>query len=259
MYQTLEYSCQDGIAVVRLNRPNKLNALNPEMIADLRDLATAVRADKDARVVIFTGNGRAFCAGADIAQMAKVEGAAAFLDFIENVQLAFNMIDDLNRPTIAAINGLAFGGGCELSLCCDFRIMAEDANIGVPEITIGLLPGAGGTQRLPKLLPTAIAKQMIYLGEPLNAQTALQHGLINAVAPQGKVMDVAVEWANRLLKLPPVGIRCGKLLVDIAMNGSLKTGIEAERQAMALLFSTEDRTEGLSAFLERRTATFKGR
>ena len=259
MYQTLEYSCQDGIAVVRLNRPNKLNALNPEMIADLRDLATAVRSDKDARVVIFTGNGRAFCAGADIAQMAKVEGPAAFLDFIENVQLAFNMIDDLNRPTIAAINGLAFGGGCELSLCCDFRIMAEDANIGVPEITIGLLPGAGGTQRLPKLLPTAIAKQMIYLGEPLNAQTALQHGLINAVAPQGKVMEIATEWAKKLLKLPPVGLRCGKLLVDIAMNGSLKTGIEAERQAMALLFSTEDRAEGLSAFLERRTATFKGR
>ena len=259
MYQTLQYECANGIATVRFNRPGKLNAINPEMIDDLRKLVTDVRVDPGARVVIFTGNGRAFCAGADIAALTKVGGPGDFMSFIEGIQLTFNAIEDLDRPTIAAINGIAYGGGCEISLCCDFRIIAEDTSIGVPEIKIGLLPGAGGTQRLPKMLPTAIAKQMIYTGDPLTAQQALQHGLVNEIAPAGQALEVAVQWARKLLKLPPVGLRCGKLLVDIAQNGSLKTGIEAERQAMGLLYATEDRKEGLTAFLERREAKFGGR
>jgi enoyl-CoA hydratase len=259
MYQTLQYECADGIATVRFNRPGKLNAINPEMIEDLRQLVTDVRADPGARVLIFTGNGRAFCAGADIAALTKIGGPADFMTFIEGVQLAFNAIEDLDRPTIAAINGIAYGGGCEISLCCDFRVIAEDTSIGVPEIKIGLLPGAGGTQRLPRMLPTAIAKQMIYTGDPLTAKQALHHGLVNEIAPAGQALEVAVLWARKLLKLPPVGIRCAKLLVDIAQNGSLKTGIEAERQAMGLLYATEDRKEGLGAFLERREAKFGGR
>jgi enoyl-CoA hydratase len=259
MYETLQYECAGEIATVRFNRPNKLNAINPEMISDLRKLVTDIRADASARVAILTGNGRAFCAGADIAALAKVGSPPDFMTFIENVQTAFNAFEDLDRPTIAAINGLAYGGGCEIALCCDFRIMSEDATIGVPEILIGLLPGAGGTQRLPRMLPPAIAKQMIYLGEPLTAQQALQHGLVNALAPAGKTLEVATECARNLLKRPPVGLRCAKLLVDIAQNGSLKTGIESERQAMALLYATEDRKEGLSAFLERREAKFTGR
>lgn len=259
MYETLQYECADGIAVVRLNRANKLNAISPEMIADLGKLVSDIRADPGARVVIFTGNGRAFCAGADIAAMSKVDGPSNFLTFIEGVQLALNAIEDLDRPTIAALNGIAYGGGCELSLCCDLRVMDEGASIGVPEIKIGLLPGGGGTQRLPKMLPTAIAKQMIYTGDPLTAAQALQHGLVNEIAPAGQALEVATQWARRLLKLPPMGLRCAKLLVDIAENGSLKTGIEAERQAMALLYATEDRKEGLGAFLERREAKFTGR
>ena len=259
MYQTLQYECADGIATVRLNRPNKLNAINPEMIADFRKLVNDVRADPGARIVIFTGNGRAFCAGADIAALSKVGGPADFMSFIESVQTAFNAIEDLDRPAIAAINGIAYGGGCELALCCDFRVIAEDAGIGVPEIKIGLLPGAGGTQRLPRMLPTAIAKQMIYTGDPLSAQQAFHHGLVNEIAPAGQALEVAVQLACKLLKLPPVGLRCAKLLVDIAQNGSLKTGIEAERQAMGLLYATDDRREGLSAFLERREAKFNGR
>lgn len=250
MYQTLQYECADGIATVRFNRPGKLNAINPEMIEDFRKLVTEVRADPGARVVIFTGNGRAFCAGADISGLSKVASPPDFMSFIESVQLALNGIEDLDRPTIAAINGIAYGGGCEISLCCDFRIIAEDASIGVPEIKIGLLPGAGGTQRLPRMLPTAIAKQMIYTGDPLSAQQAFHHGLVNEIAPAGQALEVAVLWARKLLKLPSVGLRCGKLLVDIAQNGSLKTGIEAERQAMGLLYATDDRKEGLAAFLD---------
>jgi len=202
MYQTLQYECADGIATVRLNRPNKLNAINPEMIADFRKLVNDVRADPGARIVIFTGNGRAFCAGADIAALSKVGGPADFMSFIESVQTAFNAIEDLDRPAIAAINGIAYGGGCELALCCDFRVIAEDAGIGVPEIKIGLLPGAGGTQRLPRMLPTAIAKQMIYTGDPLSAQQAFHHGLVNEIAPAGQALEVAVQLARKLLKLP---------------------------------------------------------
>jgi enoyl-CoA hydratase len=259
MYQTLQYESADGIATVRFNRPGKLNAINPEMIDDLRKLVTNVRADPGVRVVVFTGNGRAFCAGADISALTKIGGPPDFMSFIERVQIALNEIEDLDRPTIAAINGIAYGGGCEISLCCDFRIIAEDAKIGVPEIKIGLLPGGGGTQRLPRMLPTAIAKQMIYTGDPLSAQQAFHHGLVNEIAPTGQALEVGLQWARKLLKLPSVGLRCGKLLVDIAQNGSLKTGIEAERQTMGLLYATEDRKEGLAAFLERREAKFSGR
>jgi enoyl-CoA hydratase/carnithine racemase len=259
MYQTFEYALKDGIGVVRLNRPNKLNAINPEMVAEFRDLVAAVRADKSVRVLVLTGNGRAFSAGADISRLVELAGPVQFMDFIENIQTTYNAIEDLDRPTIAALNGLAYGGGCELALTCDFRIMAEDATIGVPEIQIGALPGAGGTQRLSHMLPPAIAKQVIYFGEPLSSQAALQHGLVNAVVPTAKVLDVAMDWARRLAKLPPIALRCAKLLVHIGTDADLKTGIEAERQAMAFLFGTEDRNEGMRAFVEKRTATFKGR
>ena len=173
MYQSFEYSLTDGIALVRLNRPNKLNAIDNVMVREFGELAANVKADKNVRVVVFTGNGRAFCAGADIASLNSIENGGDFMVHIETIQKTFNALDDLDRPTIAAINGIAFGGGCELSLVCDFRIMAEEALIGVPEILIGVLPGAGGTQRLSKMLPPAIAKQMIYLGEPLKAAASV--------------------------------------------------------------------------------------
>ena len=185
MYQSFEYSLSDGIALVRLNRPNKLNAIDNVMVREFGELAANIRGDKSARVVIFTGNGRAFCAGADIASLNSIENSGDFMTHIENIQKNFNALDDLDRPTIAAINGLAFGGGCELSLVCDFRVMAEEASLGVPEILIGVLPGGGGTQRLAKMLPPAIAKQMIYLGEPLTAAQALHFGLVEPLRGAG--------------------------------------------------------------------------
>jgi enoyl-CoA hydratase len=259
MYQSFEYSVTDGIALVRLNRPNKLNSIDAAMVREFGELANNVRNDRDVRVVVFTGNGRAFCAGADIANLNSINNSGEFMGFIERVQLAFNAIEDLDRPTIAAINGIAYGGGCELSLVCDFRIMAEETTIGVPEILIGVLPGAGGTQRLSKMLPPPIAKRMIYLGEPLTAAQALQFGLVNDTAPGAKVLDTAMDLARRLIKMPPLAVRCAKLLVHTGMSADLKSGIEAERQAMAFLFGTEDRVEGMGAFLGKRQASFKGR
>jgi enoyl-CoA hydratase len=259
VYETLEYTCQDGVALVRLNRPQKLNAVNPTMVRELRAVADAVREDEDVRVLVFTGNGRAFSAGADISQLVEMAGPPDFLRFIEAIQTTYNAIEDLDRPTIAAINGLAYGGGCELALACDLRIVAEDATIGVPEILIGVLPGAGGTQRLAKMLPSAIAKQMIYFGEPLAAAQAAQHGLVNLTVPKEEVLDRALEWARKLTALPPMALRAGKLLVHAGINADLKTGIEAERQALAFLFGTADREEGMRAFLEKRSAAFRGR
>jgi enoyl-CoA hydratase len=259
MYQTLEYRCEDGVALARLNRPDKLNAINPAMIADLRELTAAVRNDKSVRVLVLTGAGRAFSAGADISRLVEIKDASQALEFFDNIQTTFNTLEDLDRPTIAALNGLAYGGGCELALACDLRIMAEGATIGVPEIKIGALPGAGGTQRLSKMLPPAIAKQMIYFGDPLSSAAALQHGIVNAVVPAERVLDEALQWARRLSELPPLALKCGKRLVHAGMNADLKTGIEAERSALAFLFGTEDRNEGMTAFLQKRPPKFTGR
>ncbi len=259
MYQTLEYQCSDGVALVRLNRPDKLNAINPAMITELRELTAVVRNDPDVRVLVFTGAGRAFCAGADIARLVEIKDAAQALRFFDDIQSLFNALEDIDRPTIAAVNGIAYGGGCELALACDLRIMADSASLGVPEIKIGALPGAGGTQRLSKMLPPAVAKQMIYFGDPLSSSSALQHGLVNAVVPLARVLDEAHEWAKRLAAMPPLALTCGKRLVHTGMNADLKTGIEAERAALAFLFATDDRIEGMTAFLEKRAPEFKGR
>ena len=169
MYQTFEYSLNDGVAIVRLNRPTKLNSIDAVMLREFGELIAAVRADRDVRVLIFTGNGRAFCSGADISNLQNAGNAGDFIRFIETTQTTFNALEDLDRPTIAAINGIAYGGGCELALACDFRIMAAETTIGVPEIKIGVVPGAGGTQRLSHMLPPAIAKRMIYLGDALSS------------------------------------------------------------------------------------------
>lgn len=259
MYQTIDYRCEDGVAIARLNRADKLNAINPAMVSDLGEMVSAVRADKSVRAVVITGAGRAFSAGADISNLVEIKNAGDAIDFFEKIQTTYNALEDLDRPTIAALNGLAYGGGCELALACDLRIMADTATIGVPEIKIGALPGAGGTQRLAKMLPPAIAKQMIYFGEPLSSSAALQHGIVNALAPAANVMDEAMKWARRLAELPPIALRCGKALVHAGINADLKTGIEMERAALSFLFGTEDRLEGMTAFLQKRTPKFRGR
>jgi len=259
MYKTLEYRCEDGVALARLNRPDKLNAINPAMIADIRALTDAVHNDKNVRALVFTGAGRAFSAGADISHLVEIKNASQVVEFFDNIQGAFNALEDLDRPTIAAMNGFAYGGGLELALACDLRIIADGASIGVPEIKIGALPGAGGTQRLTKMLPTAIAKQMIYFGDPLSSTAALQHGIVNAVVPADRVLEEALQWARRLAELPPLALKCGKRLVHVGMSTDVKTGIEAERASLAFLFGTEDRLEGMTAFLQKRTPKFSGR
>lgn len=257
-FETIHYEVANGIGLLRLARPERLNALNVTLVAELDAVTREAGRDETLRALIVTGAGRAFCAGADIGVLDTLERPADRFRFIENLQRVFNAVEKLPVPTIAAINGVAFGGGCELALCCDLRLMAEAAQLGVPEIKIGVLPGAGGTQRLPRLLPPALAKQMIFFGDPIDAPTAVQHGLANAMLPADRLLDTAWEWAERVVELPPIALRSAKLLVQGAALHGLDSGIEHERQALALLFATRDAKEGIRAFLDKRAPDFKG-
>lgn len=259
MYETLEYEARDGVALVRLDRPEKLNAINARMVAELRAVINAVRGDEGVRALVITGSGRAFSAGADIAELAGLAGPPEFLHFLEEIQTTFDALEDLPVPAVAALNGLAHGGGLELALACDLRVIAADATLAVPEINLGVLPGAGGTQRLPRLLPPGVAKEMLYLGEPLAADAALRLGLVNAVVPRERVLDEALDRARRLARLPPLALRAAKCLARTALGGDLGGRLDAERLAVAFLFGTEDRREGMGAFLARRPPRFTER
>lgn len=260
MLETVTVERFGPAGVVRLNRPDRLNAINRQMVRDLASACELLAGEESVAAVVFSGAGSAFCAGADISEISQLEGTQHFLGFLGDIQGVFDKIDEFAKPTIAALNGLAFGGGCELAIACDLRVMAADARLGVPEVKIGVLPGAGGTQRLPRLLPQAVAKRMLLFGEPISADDALRHGVVNeVVATPSEALDVAVAWAARMGELPPLALRAAKELVRIAADGDLRSGLQAERQAVALLFGTDDRREGMSAFLEKRSPAFGGR
>ncbi len=258
-YEALHYEAADGVGLVRLARPEKLNALDARMVAELRAVLERVREDASLRALVVTGSGRAFSAGADIAELAALSGTEDFVRFIEAIQTTFEAIEDLPLPTVAALNGLAHGGGLELALACDLRIGASDATLALPEIKLGVLPGAGGTQRLPRLLPTAVAKELLFLGGALGSEAALRLGLVNAVVPREQVLDDALALARRLAALPSLALRAAKRLARIAVEADPRTGFEAERLAVASLFGTADRREGMEAFLARRAPIFRGR
>jgi enoyl-CoA hydratase/carnithine racemase len=259
MYETLRFEVEESIGWVRLARPQKLNAISPQMVRELRAVVDAVRADASIRAVVFIGTGRAFSAGADIAELVGLASSTRLLRFLEEIQGVYDEIEALDRPTLAAVNGLAYGGGCELAIACDLRIMAESATLGVPEILIGMLPGGGGTQRLSRLLPPAIAKQLIFFGEPLDAASAARHGIVNSVVPDEAIEPTARRWAKKLASRPPLALAAAKRLVRAAGNADLQSGLDAERTAVGFLYGTEDGREGLAAFLEKRPAKFRGR
>jgi enoyl-CoA hydratase/carnithine racemase len=258
-HETLDFTVGESIGWVRLDRAKKLNAINPQMLRDLRSVVDTVRADPSIRALVFIGTGRAFSAGADLAELRGLGSATAFVRFLDGIQGVYNEIESLGRPSIAALNGLAYGGGCELAIACDLRIMGASAKLGVPEILIGMLPGGGGTQRLSRLLPPAIAKQMIFFGDPLDAESAARYGIVNAVVADDRVEETAREWARRLAGLPPLALEAAKMLVRTAGNADLASGLDSERQAVGFLYGTEDGREGIKAFLEKRAAKFVGR
>ena len=258
MYETLTYADADGVATVVLNRPDKLNALNQRMVDELHEVVANVRR-QNLRVLVFSGAGRMFCAGADLAELTALDSPTTFLRYLDAIQGVFDEIERLPCASIAAIHGGAYGGGCELAIACDFRVMANDAKIGVPEVKLGVLPGAGGTQRLPRLLPPALAKEMLVLGDPIDAEQALRFGVVNRVVPRAELEGAANELARRVLAMPPLAVAAAKQLAHAAGEADLTSGLDAERRTVAFLFGTEDGREGIRAFTEKRAAKFVGR
>lgn len=259
--ETLVYSVEDGVAVIRLNRPDRMNSIGGPM---KQDLGTAfldyARNDPSVRCVVITGTGeRAFCAGADIKERAGLTPRPA--EYYVRQQLThdlFRSIEEFERPVIAAINGVALGGGLEIALCCDLRIASSTARFGLPEIKLGAIPAAGGTQRLPRLVGESIAKELIYTSELVSAERALAIGLVNRVVEPAELMPEAMALARKVADQPPLAIAFAKRAVNTGMQVSIDSGLEFERYAMAMLIDSEDRLEGMRAFVEKRRPMFRG-
>ncbi|MBF8377673.1 enoyl-CoA hydratase/isomerase family protein [Alicyclobacillus mali] len=247
----------DGpVRVIRIARDERLNALNLALVDELVAALEAADTETQVRAIVVTGGDKAFAAGADIAEMAD---ATAVDMKLRDQFRAWDRIRGVHKPVIAAVRGFALGGGCELALACDLVIASESAKFGQPEVKLGLMPGAGGTQWLARRLGKARALELLWLGEPITAQEAMALGLVNRVVPDEACVAEAVELGKRLAEMPPVALRCIKEAVYQAMDTALADGLEAERNLFYLLFATEDAREGMRAFMERRTPAFRGR
>jgi enoyl-CoA hydratase/carnithine racemase len=250
---------KSGVATIRLDRP-KLNPLSGQVAAELGEAVDALAVDESARAVVVWGGPNVFAAGADITEMSERDTVSMYR-WIGRFQDVFTRLDRLPQITIAAINGYALGGGCELALACDLRVAAEDAQLGQPEILLGVMPGAGGTQRLPRLIGVGRAKEIIYSGRFVKADEALSIGLVNEVVPAEKVYDRAVEVAERYARGPTVALFAAKQTIQNGMEVDMGNGLLIERQAFAALFATEDQKIGMKSFAEKGPgkAEFVGR
>jgi enoyl-CoA hydratase len=257
-YETLLTAISDRIAIVTINRPEKRNALNARVRSEIIDALDAMRNDNDVRVVVFTGAGdRAFIAGADIGEFADrtpLEQRA-----VMEGRRVFDEIASFPKPTIAMINGFALGGGCELALACDLRIAAQSAKLGQPEVRLGLIPGGGGTQRLPRLVGTGRALRLIMTGELVEAEEAWRIGLVDALVHDDRLRDETMATARGLAALSPVALRMAKAAVAAAWEAPLAAGLAYERELFITAFASDDRREGVAAFMQKRTAEFTGR
>ncbi|TDO52608.1 enoyl-CoA hydratase [Kribbella sp. VKM Ac-2527] len=258
MGEFVNLTVADGVGTIRLDRP-KMNALNVQVQEEIRAAAVEAAADDAVRAVVIYGGERVFAAGADIKEMADM----SYADMVKRsgpLQASLSAVAAIPKPTVAAITGYALGGGCELALCADYRIAADDAKLGQPEILLGIIPGAGGTQRLSRLIGPSKAKDLIYTGRFVDAAESLQLGLVDKVVPAAEVYDAAVAWATQFSRGAALALRAAKEAIDNGLGVDLQTGLEIERQQFAGLFATEDRTIGMKSFVENGPgkAEFKG-
>jgi enoyl-CoA hydratase len=257
-YTNILVDIQEGITTITFNRPKAMNALNGALLEELSSALDQIGADESIRVLIFTGAGdKAFVAGADITELATFNSLQAKY-FAQKGHAVMNKIGALAIPAIAAVNGYALGGGCELALSCDFIYASETAAFGLPEITLGLIPGFGGTQRLARIIGAARTKEMVYTGKMIKAQEAKAIGLVNQLFAPGDLLAETLKTARTIAAKGKVSLRAAKQTISNGLNTDLATGLSIEQDAFALCMASEDSKEGTQAFLEKRKAVFKG-
>jgi len=257
VYRNIVYEKSDGIARIIINRPQALNALDAETLGEIKDAVGDAAKSDDVRVLIITGMGeKAFSAGADIKWAMSCDAVKA-LSLSQLGHEVLRTIEELEKPTIAAVNGYALGGGCELCLACDFVIASENARFGQPEINLGVIPGWGGTQRLPMLIGIRKAKELVLTGEVIDAKEAERIGLVTKVVPANRLMEEAEALARKLMEKPRMALKAAKNALNKSMELPLKDGLDYESRLFALMFATEDAKEGLKAFAEKRKPSWQ--
>lgn len=257
-FRTLLLEFEDSVAILKLNRPQANNALNSQMLDELIEVVGQIADDGKIKALIICGAGKSFCAGGDVESFSTF-GSSQAREFVSRVFHLQQLVADLPQPTIAAISGFALGGGMEIALMCDLRIAAANARFGQPEVNLGIIPGAGATQRLVQNVSLCQAKEMILLGETIRAADAMQLGIINKVVPLDELMDSAREWAKKLVSKPLLAVQAAKKVINAAWSCDIETGMKMECEAWSLLYDTEDQKEGMTALLEKRKPVFKGR
>ncbi len=257
-YEFLQYEVENQVAVVYINRP-PLNPLNTKVFHELYALIDELEANRNVSAIVLTGKGeKAFVAGADIHEMLDLD-LSGMMEMNKISRAAFSRIESASKPVIAAINGLALGGGCELALVCDLRICSDKAKFAFPEVNLGIIPGGGGTQRLQRIVGQGVAKELLYFGEMIDAQRALDIHLVNKVVPSDQLLPTAKEWAGKLAQKPAIAMRMLKEAVNTGANVDLQSGLTVESACFGNAFTTEDRKEGMRAFVEKRKPVFSGK
>jgi enoyl-CoA hydratase/carnithine racemase len=258
-YENILFEKKGPIGYVTVNRPKVLNALNMATMEELRSAFHDLKSDRDVRVVLLTGAGeKAFIAGADISELARNDAVAA-KEYTHRGQSVLNLIENLGKPVIACINGFALGGGCEIALACTMRLASDNAKLGQPEVKLGIIPGYGGSQRLPRLVGKGLAAQMLLTGEMISAQEAYRIGLVNEVTAAGELVTRAEAIAQKIIANAPLAVQYALEAVNKGMEMALAEGLYLEATLFAVCCATEDKKEGTSAFLEKRSAQFKGK
>ncbi|RKX69991.1 crotonase [candidate division WOR-3 bacterium] len=251
VYNYLQIEKEGRVAVLTINRPDVLNAMDWKLVGELEAAVDELSQDKEIQVIIITGTGKAFVAGADIKAMAEMDSIEA-REFARTGQRLTAKLENMEKVTIAAINGYAFGGGCELAMACDLRIASDKMKIGQPELKLGIIPGWAGTQRLSRLIGVAKAKELIFTGEPIDAEEALRIGLVNRVVPHDSLLEEAKKLARKILEVGPIALKLAKTVINRGIDANFTTASSYEAEAFGVAFATEEAREGMRAFIEKR-------